>query len=125
MTTKDRFSWRARGRSFRYAFAGLRVLMGEHNAWIHCCAAVAAIAAGFLLGISRTEWLAIVLCIGAVLALEAVNTAVEAVCDQVSPQFAPLVKRAKDVAAAAVLIMALAAIVVAGIIFIPRILAPR
>lgn len=125
MITKKGFSWRARARSFKYAIAGLKVLLGEHNAWIHCCAAVAVTVAGFLFGISRAEWLAVALCIGAVLALEAVNTAVEAICDHVSPQFAPLVKRAKDVAAAAVLIMALAAVAVACIIFVPRIFVPR
>lgn len=125
MITKKGFSWRARARSFKYAIAGLKVLLGEHNAWIHCCAAVAVTVAGGLLGISRSEWLAVVLCIGAVLSLEAVNTAVEAICDHVSPQFAPLVKRAKDVAAAAVLIMALAAVVAGCIIFMPRIFAPH
>lgn len=96
-------------------------LMSEHNAWIHCCAALAVVVAGILFRISAGEWLAVVLCIGSVLAMEAVNTAIEAVCDHVSPQFSPLIKRAKDVAAAAVLIMAFTSVAVACIIFLPRI----
>ncbi len=122
MKGKGRFSWRTRGRSFKYAFAGLGVLMGEHNAWIHCCAAVIAVAAGFLLKISSGEWYAIIICIGMVLAAEAFNTAIEAVCDHVSEEYAPLIKRAKDVAAAGVLILAIATVIIGAIIFLPKII---
>lgn len=96
--------------------------MTEHNAWLHAVAAVAAITLGIVLHISATEWCAVTICIGMVFAMEAVNTALEALCDHVSPQFAPMIKRAKDTAAAAVLITAIAALAVGLIIFIPRIL---
>jgi len=114
-----KFSWKARGRSFLYAFAGLRVLFGEHNAWLHTVATVAVVTAGFLFHITSGEWLAVIVCIGAVFALEAVNTAIEAIADEVSPGYSPLIKKAKDVAAAAVLIMAIASVAVAAVIFIP------
>jgi diacylglycerol kinase len=55
-----------------------------------------------------------------VLILEAINTVIETVCDLVSPSYHPLVKRAKDISAAAVLIAALSAIAVAAVLFLPR-----
>ena len=94
----------------------------EYNARVHALATVIAVSAGFILGIDRLEWVALVLTIAAVWSLEAVNTAIEAVCDLVSPEQHPLVKKAKDVAAGAVLVAALAALVVAGLIFIPRVI---
>lgn len=115
-----RFSWRARGRSFRYAFAGIGALLGEHNAWLHCAAAGCAIAASVWLHISAVEWCAVIICIGMVFAAEGINTAIEAVCDQVSGRYAPLIKRAKDVAAGAVLILAITSVAIGCIIFLPK-----
>lgn len=92
----------------------------EHNAWIHAALAVGAVILGFILNISASEWIAVIILIGAVLALEAVNSAVEALADKISPQFDPLIGKAKDLAAAAVLFMAVATAVVATIIFIPK-----
>ena len=63
-----------------------------------------------------------VLTIALVLVVEAVNTALETLCDLVSPSYHPLVKRAKDVAAAAVLLAALAAVAIAALLFVPRLL---
>lgn len=121
MDNRQKFSWRARLRSFRYAGEGIKALFrDEHNARIHAVAAVLAIAFGFIFRISSSEWCAVIILIGAVYALEAVNTAIEAIADKVSPQFAPLIKKAKDTAAAAVLIMAVAAVAVAAVIFLPR-----
>jgi len=98
------------------------MFQAEYNARVHALATVIAVSAGFILGIDRLEWVALVLTIAAVWSLEAVNTAIEAVCDLVSPEQHPLVKKAKDVAAGAVLVAALAALVVAGLIFIPRVI---
>ena len=84
----DGFTFRKRLRSFRYAFNGIRLLITkEHNAWIHCFAAVCVVIAGVLLGLSRMEWVAVVIVIGAVLAAEAVNSALEAIADFVSPEY--------------------------------------
>jgi len=121
---KGRFSWKKRAKSFTYAFAGIaRLLRYEHNAWIHCVAAVVAVAAGLLLDISATEWMAVALCIGAVLAAEAFNSAIEALADRVSPGYDEAVKHAKDLAAGAVLLVALAAVVVGLIVFVPKLTA--
>ena len=120
----DGFTFRKRLRSFRYAFNGIRLLVTkEHNAWIHCFAAVCVIAAGFLLDISQLEWIAVVIVIGAVLAAEAVNSALETLADFVSPEYSEAIKRTKDLAAGAVLLMAIAAAIVGGIIFFPKLAA--
>lgn len=118
------FSWKARGRSFRYAFRGFRTFVKEeHNARIHLVAGVLAVALGFALGISAAEWCVVVLCIGIVFAGECINSAVEAVCDLVSPEYSPFVKKAKDVAACAVLLLAAAALVCGVVIFLPKLIA--
>lgn len=115
------FSWMSRLRSFRHATRGLAsMLHSQHNAWIHTAATLATVATGFALGIDRLEWLAITLVIAAVWTAEALNTAFEALCDVASPEFHPAVARAKDIAAGAVLISAVCAVIVAGIVFIPH-----
>lgn len=120
----DGFTLRKRLQSFRYAFNGIRLLITkEHNAWIHCFAAVCVVVAGILLEISKMEWIAVVIVIGAVLAAEAVNSAMEAIADFVSPQYSEAIKQTKDLAAGAVLLMAIAAAIVGGIIFIPKLIA--
>lgn len=120
---QEKFSIRKRLRSFRYAFSGIATLLrDEHNSRIHVFAMVCAIAAGFLLRISPTEWCAVALCCGAVLTAEAMNSAVEAIADLVSPEFHPLVKKAKDVAAAGVLMTAISAATAGLIIFLPKLI---
>ena len=89
---------------------------------IHLAAATAAVGAGFFFGLNAAEWTALVISCALVLALEAMNTALESVVDLVSPQFNPLARRAKDCAAGAVLIASLSSLVVGGILFIPKIL---
>jgi diacylglycerol kinase (ATP) len=66
------------------------------------------------------EWVALVLAIVAVWTAEALNTAFEFLCDVASPQFHPLVAKAKDVAAGAVLICAAGALAIAAVVFAPR-----
>lgn len=115
------FTLRKRLRSFRYAFNGIRLLItGEPNAWIHCFAAVCVGVGGFWLGLSATEWIVIVLVIGAVLAAEAINSSVEALADRVSPEYDEAIKRTKDLAAGAVLLLAIAAAIIGAIIFLPK-----
>jgi diacylglycerol kinase (ATP) len=97
--------------SFRYAFAGWwYVLRTQRNAWIHAVIAIAVIAVALWLGVSLRDWAILLLTIALVWVAEFVNTAVEAVVDLLSPDIHPLAKVAKDVAAAAVLIAALAAV---------------
>ena len=72
----DGFTFRKRARSFKFAFNGIKLLITkEHNAWIHCFAAVCVLIAGVVFGLSRMEWIAVTIVIGAVLAAEAVNSA--------------------------------------------------
>ena len=119
----DGFTLRKRLRSFKFAFNGIKLLITrEHNAWIHCFAAVCVIIAGFAFGISTTEWTAVTFAIGTVLAAEAVNSSIEAIADFVSPGYNEAIKRTKDLAAGAVLIIAIAAAIVGLIIFVPKIM---
>jgi diacylglycerol kinase len=117
-------SLQKRASSFRYAFQGLADLFrNQPNARIHLAATVAAAGAGFYFCISSLEWVAVVICIAVVFSLEAVNTALEHLTDLASPEFHPLAGKAKDVAAAAVLMAATGAAAVGAIIFLPKIFA--
>ena len=107
--------------SFRYAFAGLRyALRTQRNLRLHLTAAFIAVLLAALLQISPVEWAILVLTIGAVVISELFNTVVEALVDLISPERHPLAKVAKDVAAAAVLCMAIMAVTVGLALFVPR-----
>lgn len=98
---KKRFTLKARLNSFANAFRGIGIMLREeHNAWIHCAAAVLVTVAGLLTGLSRTEWIAIVFAIGMVLGAEALNTSVERLSDVVQPERDERIRRAKDLSAA-------------------------
>lgn len=110
--------------SFGYALAGLAALVRtQPNFGVHLGVSVVVVILAVVLRAAPAEVAVLALTIGVVLTAEAFNTALEAVCDLVSPGFHPLVKLAKDVAAAGVLLSALAAVVVGLAIFAPRILA--
>lgn len=109
--------------SFKYALQGLRDLFqNQPNAQIHLGATALVVLAGFYFHLSRTEWVAVTLCITLVLSLEAVNTAIEHLTNLVSPDFHPLAGKAKDVAAGAVLLSAMGAVLVGAMIFLPKIM---
>ena len=111
-------------RSFRYAGRGVYSLFRyENNARIHLIACILVIIAGVFFKISATEWCFISIQIGLVWSAEAVNTAIEKLADVVSPEYHAAIKDVKDIAAAGVLILAISAVIVGGIIFIPKILA--
>ncbi len=96
--------------SFRYAFRGVAHLFREEtNARIHALAALLVVAFATALDVPRGEVALLVLAIGLVLAVEAINSALEALCDRVAPDPHPLIARCKDTAAAAVLVAAIAA----------------
>ena len=119
--TKESFSFSKRLQSFRFAGQGVfAFLKKEHNAWLHFMASVTVITLGFLLAISRTEWIALVVVIGFVWIAEMFNTCLEVLLDFLSPALHPQVKFIKDVAAGAVLIAATVALVTGLIIFIPH-----
>ncbi|MGZ5243321.1 MAG: diacylglycerol kinase family protein [Bacteroidia bacterium] len=112
-----------RANSFVYAFKGIFSLLGtQPNAVIHLVATVIVISFGFYFDLAKWEWITIVLCIALVWIAEALNTAIEFVVNLVSPEYHPLAGKAKDVAAAAVLIAALFSVIVGSIIFLPKFL---
>lgn len=109
-------------RSFEYALKGVvHAFCSQQNARIHLAAAVIAIAMGFVFHISTIEWIAIIIVIAMVFAAELINTSIEMLTDKVSPDYDPNAGKIKDMAAAAVLIMAIAALITGLIIFIPKI----
>lgn len=119
---RKKFSFRERLLSFKYAFRGIGFLIsGEHNARIHGIVAVCVVICGFLFDLSLTEWIAVLFAIGLVLTFEAINSAIEALCDHVSPERRESIGRAKDLAAGAVLLAAITAALVGGIVFFPKI----
>ena len=122
--TKTRpFQFTGQIRSFRHAITGiLRMIRCQQNAWIHVAATVVVLTVAFALRISAGDWCWIILAISIVWTAEALNTAFEFLADAASPEFHPLVRDAKDVAAGAVLLTAIAAAVIGIIIFWPYLL---
>ena len=114
------FQFTGRIRSFRHAIVGiLRMIRCQHNAWIHALATLIVLAAALLFRISAADWCWIILAISIVWTAEALNTAFEFLADAASPEFHPLVRDAKDVAAGAMLLTAIAASIIGVIIFWP------
>ena len=104
-------------KSVPHAFRGIiSLIKNENNFQIHLLAVIVVIITGFWIEFSEGEWLAVIVTMGGVLALEAVNTAIETIVDLVSPEYHILAKKAKDVAAGAVLLFVFAALAVAGVI---------
>ncbi|GAB2945362.1 diacylglycerol kinase [Hymenobacter coalescens] len=118
--SRHRTRWRHEVASFGYALQGIReALQSEPHLRFHALAAAAVVALGAWLRLPRHDWALLALAIGAVWAAELMNTAVETLVDLVSPDFHPLAGRAKDVAAGAVLLTALAAVVVGLLVLGP------
>jgi diacylglycerol kinase (ATP) len=114
------FQFTGRVRSFRRAIVGiLRMIRCQHNAWIHAAATLVVLAAAFLFRLSAADWCWIILAISIVWTAEALNTAFEFLADAASPEFHPLVRDAKDVAAGAVLLTAVAAAIIGILVFWP------
>jgi diacylglycerol kinase len=121
--TRKKFSWRERSNSFGYAWQGIKALFRtEHNAWIHTGVAVAVIIAAIFLKVSRVEAVVLVLTIAFVFVTEILNTAIEKTMDLISIERHPKIALVKDLAAAAVLLSAIAAVVIGIIIFLPKLL---
>jgi diacylglycerol kinase (ATP) len=109
--------------SLRYAARGVRLMLrSQHNAWLHAVASCCVLIVGGLCYLSASEWCWIVLAIMAVWTAEALNTAVEFLADVASPEFHPLVEKAKDVAAGGVLIAAVGSVIIALLVLGPPLL---
>lgn len=121
MRGKMAFSFADRIRSIRYASHGIVIMLkSEHNAWVHTLATFLVIGFGWYFELSWYEWCWIILAIVTVWTAEALNTAFEFLADVASPNFHPLVEKAKDVAAGAVLIASIGAVAVGAVIFGPH-----
>ena len=121
--TSNKFSLKSRFGSFRFALNGISLLLkNEHNSRIHLLAAIIAIIMGIIMKIDHYEWPFLIIVIGAVFLTELLNSSIESMADRIDPEWNELIMRAKDYGAAAVLISAIVAIVVGGLIFIPKFL---
>ncbi len=122
--SNQNFSLRKRLKSFHYAFNGIKILFAEeHNSRIHLIAAFIAIVASIYFKISTLEWIAVLFAITLVFLAEIINSAVESLCDFVSPSKNETIGKVKDLSAAGVLVCATTALAVAAFIFIPKITA--
>ncbi len=105
-------------RAFRNAFCGLfGLLRSELNFRIHVLALGIVVLAGFYLHVSATDWVLLLLTSALVLGLEALNSALEKLCDFITTDRHEGIRKAKDFAAAAVLIASLISIVIAVLVF--------
>lgn len=119
-----RFLAAARLDSFRYAVNGIvAMLRTQHNAWLHALATVVVCAVAAWLGISSTEWCCIVLAMVTVWTAEALDTALECLANAVAPCPHPLVRKAKDVAAGAVLLAAIGSVIIGILVLGPHLMA--
>jgi diacylglycerol kinase (ATP) len=115
-----RFSALARVKSFAYAIDGIGfMLRTQHNAWLHAVATVAVITLAVVMNVSASDWRWLVAAMATVWVAETINTAVEYVCDVVSPGYNEAVKRAKDIAAGGVLLAAIGAFTIGVLTFLP------
>lgn len=115
-----KYDFKKQLRSFGYARKGIRCCIGkEQNLSFHLIATVVTVIAGFLLEITRIDWMIVILCIGVVIAAELFNSAIEKLVDLVSPERHPIAGQVKDIAAGAVLVCAATAAIIGLIVFIP------
>lgn len=110
--------------SFKFGFEGIVTAAAkERNVQIHIVISIFVIIAGFVFSISKYEWIAIILSIGGVFSMEMMNTAIERTVDMYTKEFHPLAKQAKDIAAGAVLVLAICSVIIGVVIFLPKIIA--
>jgi diacylglycerol kinase len=110
-------------KSCRYAAQGFAyAFKTQLNFKVHAAAALFVVWAGWYVGLAATEWMMIAFCIAAVVAAELMNTAIELLVDLVSPEFNARAGKVKDLAAAAVLMVAVVSLVVGLFIFVPKLI---
>jgi len=118
----EHFSIKARLQSMRFAFNGLSILWNEqHNSRVHLLATALVLILGLILSMSSVQWVLLLLLIAQVWVAEALNSAVEYLCDKVTLEHDPLIGKAKDVAAAGVLIASAISAIGGLILFVPLI----
>lgn len=116
---KEQSLWKA----FYNAWKGIQhFFLHDRNGRIHLGAAIAIVLAAFILKVSSFEWIVLLICIAAVIALEMINAAIEKLCDLVHKDYHPAIKIIKDISAASVMLAAAVSIVIGAIIFLPKII---
>ncbi|MFK7781832.1 diacylglycerol kinase [Psychroserpens sp.] len=121
MSEKDSFLVN-RLKSVGYAFKGAAYLVKtESSIKIQFCIGIIVTIAGFYFNISNTEWLIQITCIGLVMSIEGMNTAIEYIADFIHPDRHETIGKIKDIAAGAVFIAAVSSTIVGLIIYIPKI----
>jgi diacylglycerol kinase len=111
-------------KSFGWAFNGLKdCFLHEKNFRIQYILAILVVIAGIFFSLSATEWMIILLSFAVVLSFEIINSAIEKLCDLVSPDFNLTIKKVKDMSASAVLLSAIISFIIGCIIFLPKIFA--
>ncbi|HZI25318.1 MAG TPA: diacylglycerol kinase family protein [Chryseolinea sp.] len=108
--------------SYKYAMRGiLLAFQVERNMSYHLVATCAVLLVNFILKISHTEWLITLMLIGMVWTAEIFNTAIEKLADRVTQERDPIIGQVKDLAAGGVLVISVAAVICALIIYCPYI----
>lgn len=111
-------------KSFDFGFKGFAYLLkSENNFHFHFIATIIVLFCGFWLNVSMLEWGVLIIQIAAVFSAEAFNTAIEKLCDFVSPEWEAKIGKVKDLAAAGVLIVAISSIFIALLVFGNKIIA--
>lgn len=109
--------------TFKHAINGIfYVFKKEQNFKIHIIATILVIIAGIIFSVDKTEWMMIIIAISLVTASEIINSAIEYLCDFVSPEYNEKIKHIKDTSAGAVLVSAIGAFVLGLIVFVPKII---
>ena len=104
-------------KSFNFSINGIKLLLKEQNFVIHIIALFAVIFLAFYLELNYLEWIVLLLTCGFVISLEAMNTAIEKICDLISKEKNKEIKTIKDISAASVLIQALISIAISILLF--------
>lgn len=109
-------------KSFFFALQGLKdCLLNEKNFRIQYVIALLVTGLGIFFSLHATEWMILLVCFALVLSFEIINSAIEKLCDLVCPSIHPVIKKVKDMCAAAVLVSAIISFIVGCIIFLPKV----
>ncbi|MDT8415851.1 MAG: diacylglycerol kinase family protein [Flavobacteriaceae bacterium] len=112
---------KGRLKSFVYAARGAYILINtEHSVMVQVVVAVAITIMGFIFKISQTEWILQTLAIGLVIGTEGLNTAIEKIADFIHPDYNDKIGTIKDVAAGAVFVVAVCAVAIGMMIYLPK-----
>lgn len=109
--------------SVKYSVQGLSYsYKSEQSFWLHAGATILAIILGIICKLKALEWAIIILALGIILAIELINTAIEAAVDLTTTQIHPLAKIAKDCGSAASFVMSIITFIIALLIYVPHFL---